>query len=49
MLGDLRVAAFTVRAQDMMRKTDHPELKQMYAAQHYYGYFMSRISESLLG
>lgn len=48
MLSDLRVAVFSVRTQDMLNKSDHPELTQMYAAQHYYGYFINNIANSLL-
>ena len=47
-LADLRVAAFAMRTQDMMRKTDHPELPHMYAAQHYYGYMISNVAKFLL-
>ncbi len=47
-LADLRVAAFAIRTQDMMNKTDHPELTQMYAAQHYYGYMIGNVAKHLL-
>jgi len=48
MLSDLRVAVFAVRAQDMLNKTDHPEMTQVYAVQHYYGYFLGNVAKGLL-
>jgi aminoglycoside phosphotransferase (APT) family kinase protein len=48
MLSDLRVALFAVRTQDMLNKGDHPEITHMYAAQHYYGYFVGNVAKGLL-
>ena len=48
MLSDLRVAVFAVRAQDMLNKTEHPEMTQVYAVQHYYGYFIGNVAKALL-
>ena len=48
MLSDLRVALFATRTQDMLNKGDHPEITHMYAAQHYYGYFIGNVAKSLI-
>lgn len=47
MLSDLRVAMFDVRALDMLAKCDHPEVGLMYAAPHYYGFFVGRLGRNL--
>ena len=48
MLSDLRVAAFATRTQDLVHKSPQPEIAHLFSAQHYYGYFVSRVADHLL-
>ena len=47
-LSDVMVACMGVRVEDMLAKTDHPEITYVYASQHYNGYYIRNVAGFLL-